>query len=80
MNGSSDRFRESMVWVVCGVLIPSGSLLQAHHSSAPFYDNSREVESKARSRKCSGRTRTSVSRCATMMVGIGTLKPLRSPY
>ena len=44
MNGSSDRFRESMVWVVCGLLCPSGSLLHAHHSSAPFYDNSREVE------------------------------------
>ena len=44
MNGSSHRCRQFMVWGACGLLVPTGSLLHAHHASAPFYDNSREVE------------------------------------
>ena len=44
MNGLKHRFRQSMAWGACGLLILQGSPVNAHHSSAPFYDRSREVE------------------------------------
>ena len=44
MNYSMHRVRKSMIWGASGLLILPGSLLNAHHASAPFYDNSREVE------------------------------------
>ena len=44
MNGVRHRFRQSMAWVACGLLILSGSLANAHHAAAPFYDRSRVVE------------------------------------
>ena len=44
MNGVRHRFRQSMAWGACGLLILSGSLANAHHAAAPFYDRSRVVE------------------------------------
>ena len=44
MNGLRHRVRKFMAWGGCTLLILPGSLINAHHSSAPFYDNSREVE------------------------------------
>ena len=44
MNGLRHRVRKLMAWGACTLLILPGSLLNAHHASAPFYDSSREVE------------------------------------
>ncbi len=44
MNGLRHRVRRFAPLCACGLLVLSASLLHAHHASAPFYDNSREVE------------------------------------
>ncbi len=44
MNGSSHWMPKIIVWVACGLLMLPSALLKAHHASAPFYDNNREVE------------------------------------